>query len=950
MCRWGLVGLAGLLCACPAIARSLPPGCGTHPLKLQEEMFLHRQAARKHPAALRARVASAAQDVGNIAVLDAGGGVVIARNQFDLDRRTLSFLPTSAAASGYRYQLGDPSYDDAAASAGATLPIGDDDSRAVPLPFSFRFFGVAYSGIFVNSDGNLTFNESDPAATEGSLGSMASGAPRIGVLLDDLDPSRAGSTGGIRVLVEPSRFVVTWDHVPEYSDFGTGARQTFQVRIYPDGRIEFAYNGITAGSAVVGIAPGGLRGPSNVISFLGDTSGIYTSLVAERFSNTVDIDIEAAAQKFYQTHDDAYDYLVFYNNMSIAAAPGAVSWESTVRNHRSGYGDVQVDVGAEFGSKSRLQAVLNMGSLSQFPLDPKGRVPARARTGDTPVTILAHETGHLFLAYASIRDANDPNARPMLGFQNAHWVFNFNSDASLLEGNRIRDGGVDTRPEFSTVGTVEAYSPLDQYLMGFIPPDQVEPVYPFGMFLVTGVPSSFGTRLPQVGVTFDGRRRDIHVDELIQAEGRRIPDSTVSQRRYRFAFVVIVPNGATPSAGELAQIETYRTAFEPFYQQASGNHAFADTALRRSVHLSLFPAAGVIAGRTATATISLDTAPATPLALNLSALNGVATVPASITLAAGSTTASFVIAGVRAGVEELSATPADNSYDTAYARVQVSSASALRIATVSGDGQSVSGAGPLPQPVVVRVTDINELAYPGVRVRATATAGGSVAPDVAVTDAGGQVSFRWTPGGAAGAQLRMTVEGAPDVSATVSAMGSKVRAAGVLNAASLALAAAPGMLASIYGENLGGISATATLRERILTVTGGDETRLDFYIPADIPLGAASLVIANKMGTSAPVAVNITAVAPGIYGGFDQPLHAGDDLSIYGTGLGLHPELVQVVIGGAMAAVSYSGPAPGLLGINQVNAQVPDSLASGPQPLYITIQDVKSNEVQIGVE
>jgi len=29
----------------------------------------------------------------------------------------------------------------------------------------------------------------------------------------------------------------------------------------------------------------------------------------------------------------------------------------------------------------------------------------------------------------------------MLGTQLAHWAFTFNSEASLLEGNRIRDNG-----------------------------------------------------------------------------------------------------------------------------------------------------------------------------------------------------------------------------------------------------------------------------------------------------------------------------------------------------------------------------------------------------------------------------------------------------------------------------------------------------------------------------
>src|SRR5207249_4533082 len=124
--------------------------------------------------------------------------------------------------------------------------------------------------------------------------------------------------------------------------------------------------------------------------------------------------------------------------------------ESTVRNDRSGYGDALVNVGRDFGSASRLQGIMDMGNLAQFPLDPKGRVVARGPTGDTPLSVAAHEAGHLFLAYASVRDPNNPAARPMLGFQNAHWVFNFNSDASLLEGNRIRDDGAGSSPRFST--------------------------------------------------------------------------------------------------------------------------------------------------------------------------------------------------------------------------------------------------------------------------------------------------------------------------------------------------------------------------------------------------------------------------------------------------------------------------------------------------------------------
>src|SRR5262249_21390336 len=103
-------GLLAIL-VCSAGARQLPDNCGTHPLKLQEEIFLHRQSLRKHRAVSAPRAVTASQDIGNIAVLDATGGVVIARNQFDLDRQTLVFIPTAANATAYRYELSDPSYD-----------------------------------------------------------------------------------------------------------------------------------------------------------------------------------------------------------------------------------------------------------------------------------------------------------------------------------------------------------------------------------------------------------------------------------------------------------------------------------------------------------------------------------------------------------------------------------------------------------------------------------------------------------------------------------------------------------------------------------------------------------------------------------------------------------------------------------------------------------------------
>ena len=127
------------------------------------------------------------------------------------------------------------------------------------------------------------------------------------------------------------------------------------------------------------------------------------------------------------------------------------------------------DNGAQYGSAARLRSVMNMGRLDYYPLDPNALVPVRAAAQDTPLTVLGHESGHLFLAFASIPDPADPTAKPMIGYGGAHWSFVFNSEASLDEGEQITDRG---SGRFVTAAVTQGYAPLDRYLMGFAPPER----------------------------------------------------------------------------------------------------------------------------------------------------------------------------------------------------------------------------------------------------------------------------------------------------------------------------------------------------------------------------------------------------------------------------------------------------------------------------------------------
>jgi large repetitive protein len=268
-----------------------------------------------------------------------------------------------------------------------------------------------------------------------------------------------------------------------------------------------------------------------VVSFLNDASAEYPAAVVERFGNTVDIDIVTVAQKFYQTHEDAYDYLVIYNNMGIDAMAGALAYEATVRSSGTGYSVAQQDYGAEYGSAARLRSVMNMGRLDYYPADVNATVPVRAAAQDTPLTVLGHESGHLFLAFASIPDPAGSTTKPMIGYGGAHWSFVYDSEASLDEGEKITDLGSGS---FVTAAVTQGFAPLDRYLMGFAPASDVADTF------VALNPSVSPLGHPQSGYGFTGTRLNISVNDVIQAVGRRTPDYTVAQHRFRFGFVLVV--------------------------------------------------------------------------------------------------------------------------------------------------------------------------------------------------------------------------------------------------------------------------------------------------------------------------------------------------------------------------------------------------------------------------
>jgi len=90
----------------------------------------------------------------------------------------------------------------------------------------------------------------------------------------------------------------------------------------------------------------------------------------------------------------------------------------------------------------------------------------------------------------------------------------------------------------------------------------------------------------------------------------------------------------------------------------------------------------------------------------------------------------------------------------------------------------------------------------------------------------------------------------------------------------------------------------------------------------------------NSSNTPAPSGTTITIWASG-FGPFSPPLSDGQVVSTVGA-LSLPP---KITIDGAMASISYAGPAPGLVaGVVQVNVALPGTTGTIGRQVNLTIE------------
>jgi len=518
--------------------------------RVYEELWKHQAALNRRrltPSSVSA--AATAEDIGQVAVIRDQGDLLLPANVFDLRAAAVAFARNGAG--GYDARRSDRPFQ---STVGEKIPLDDDDSARLALPFTFPFYAGRYTELFVNSDGNITFVTEEHASTDRNVARFLTGPPRIAPVFDDLDPSQAG---GVFRRIDSDALLLTWCDVPEFDNLRN--RVNVQLRLGSDGTIEFVYGATVAPSdAVVGVSPGetGIFSPIDVstVSASGPIAG-GSGAIGERFSSRQELDFVALTRKFYDSHGDDFDQLVLYTNTSTTRV-GTFAFEFTVANEVSGIGLDVFDSSRDFGSRGRLRSLVDMDTLQRFPDDPRQRFLGE----NTTLSVMGQECGHRWLAFLEFRDGNT-NSKELLGRDEAHWSFFFDSDASHMEGNDIQDLGSGV---FRTVDAVSRYSALDQYAMGLRAAADVPP-----MFLVTGVTSGQSAAdAPKVGVEIRGTRKDVRIADIVAANGTRRPDVASAPKVFRQAFIYLVSQ-TRESSDDLNKIERIRTAWETFFSDST---------------------------------------------------------------------------------------------------------------------------------------------------------------------------------------------------------------------------------------------------------------------------------------------------------------------------------------------------------------------------------------------
>ena len=300
-------------------------------------------------------------------------------------------------------------------------------------------------------------------------------------------------------------------------------------------------------------------------SFVEERNGVVLIMFAGAYDRSLAEPRAELARTFYEHNGDDYDFLVVFTTFQFPMG-GAAAFASLVRNDVRGIGLDLFDNGAAFGSGSRLGAIVDMGRLADWSTQ-----PSEPRF-ETTLTTLLHELQHRWGSRVRFRAPDGTLSTALLGRDGSHWSYLLDSDASVHYGHDWRDNGDGS---FTADAVERRLSPLDLYLAGFAPPSEVAP-----FFLVEN-PSVDPRQLPQRQATVIGTKQEVTIDQVIAAEGPRLPAAGSEPLRMRIAFLLVARPGETVTEAQVEALSRVRRELPARFAAATGGRGIVEISAPR---------------------------------------------------------------------------------------------------------------------------------------------------------------------------------------------------------------------------------------------------------------------------------------------------------------------------------------------------------------------------------
>ncbi|MCZ6765800.1 MAG: hypothetical protein O7D32_02590 [bacterium] len=391
-------------------------------------------------------------------------------NAFDTDFETIRFTPNGAAYDvSSEAAAWDPAF-------GTNLFLGDDQSVPLAINFTFTYYGVGHTQVYVSSNGAVGLSADPNPSGFFDNDDFFNTAPKIAAYFMDLNPAASGS---VHYRADPDKSIVTWNNVVE---FGTGITNSLQLVLYDTGVIDVRFNGITSTSAINGLPiahgthPGGSGPNLELISFSDDLpytggagAGIYETY--QNLTNPL-VNEVGLFQFFYTVWPDKFFQLIFFTN--FVQTMGGFANERNLSNNATGIGLPIFDQGAIYGSSGVLESRCNMNRLAVWNPDPTFRFFSN---GNNFLTIMGQEAGHRWGAFVTFQDSLGSNSNLILGRSNAHWSYYVDVDHSSLEGGNWE---LIAPTVYFCPTKVDHFGQIDEYTFGLRTPEEVATTFYIG--------------------------------------------------------------------------------------------------------------------------------------------------------------------------------------------------------------------------------------------------------------------------------------------------------------------------------------------------------------------------------------------------------------------------------------------------------------------------------------